>query len=97
MSLTRRRRKTTRRAAGARDVRLFRNGSLVKVWHGDVLNGKPAAILEEEITVTAGANQLTAYAFNKDNVKSKDAQLALTGADSLKRAGTAYIIAVGHE
>lgn len=81
--------------SGARDVRLFRNGSLVKVWHGDVLSGKPSATFEEEITVTAGPNRLTAYAFNKDNVKSKDAQLALTGADSLKRAGTAYIIAVG--
>jgi WD40 repeat protein/uncharacterized caspase-like protein len=79
---------------GARDVRLFRNGSLLKVWHGDVLKGG-IATLEEEITVTAGANRLTAYAFNKDNVKSKDAQLPLTGADSLKRAGTAYIIAVG--
>ena len=81
--------------SGARDVRLFRNGSLVKVWHGDVLNGKPAVSLEEEITVTAGANRMTAYAFNRDNVKSKDAQLPLNGADSLKRAGTAYIIAVG--
>ena len=81
--------------SGARDVRLFRNGSLIKVWHGDVLNGKPAVTLEEELTVVAGPNQLTAYAFNKDNVKSKDAQLALTGADSLKRPGTTYIIAVG--
>jgi uncharacterized caspase-like protein len=81
--------------SGARDVRLFRNGSLLKVWHADVLNGKPAVTLEEEITVTAGVNRLTAYAFNRDNVKSKDAQLPLTGADSLKRAGTAYIIAVG--
>jgi WD40 repeat protein len=81
--------------SGARDVRLFRNGSLVRVWHGDVLSGKPAVTLEEEITITAGANRLTAYGFNKDNVKSKDAQLPLTGADSLKRAGTAYIIAVG--
>ncbi|MDQ2976363.1 MAG: caspase family protein [Acidobacteriota bacterium] len=80
---------------GARDLRLFRNGSLVKVWHGDVLNGQPAVTLEEEVTLAAGTNRLTAYAFNKDNVKSKDAQLALTGADSLKRAGTAYIIAVG--
>ena len=80
---------------GARDLRLFRNGSLVKVWHGDVLNGKPAVTLEEEVTLAAGANRLTAYAFNKDNVKSKDAQLPLTGAESLKRAGTAYIIAIG--
>jgi len=83
------------KAAGARDLRLFRNGSLVKVWHGDVLLGKPSVTLEEEITVTAGANRLTAYAFNQDNVKSKDAPLLLTGAGSLKRAGTAYIIAVG--
>ncbi|HKS09249.1 MAG TPA: caspase family protein [Pyrinomonadaceae bacterium] len=80
---------------GARDVRLFRNGSLVKVWHGDVLKGQPTASLEEEITVTAGPNRLVAYAFNRDNVKSKDAPLVFTGADSLKRKGTAYIIAVG--
>ena len=81
--------------AGARDVRLFRNGSLVKVWHGDVLKGQSAVSLEEEITVKAGPNRLVAYAFNRDNVKSKDAPLVFTGAESLKRKGTAYIIAVG--
>ncbi len=80
---------------GARDVRLFRNGSLVKVWHGDVLKGQPSTSLEEEITVTAGPNRLVAYAFNRDNVKSKDAPLVFTGAESLQRKGTAYIIAVG--
>ena len=81
--------------SGARDVRLFRNGSLLKVWHGDVLNGKSAVSFEEELALVAGANQLTAYAFNKDNVKSKDAQLALNGDESLRRPGTTYIIAVG--
>jgi WD40 repeat protein/uncharacterized caspase-like protein len=81
--------------SGARDVRLFRNGSLVKVWHGDALKGQPATSLEEEITLVAGPNRLTAYAFNKDNVKSKDATLLITGADSLKRAGTAWVIAIG--
>jgi WD40 repeat protein len=80
---------------GAQDVRLFRNGSLVKVWHGDVLKGQANVSLEEEITVTAGPNRLVAYAFNRDNVKSKDAPLVFTGADTLKRKGTAYIIAVG--
>jgi WD40 repeat protein/uncharacterized caspase-like protein len=81
--------------SGARDVRMFRNGSLVRVWHGDALKGQTTATLEEEVTVVAGPNRLTAYAFNRDNVKSKDANLLLTGADSLKRAGTAWIIAVG--
>jgi len=37
--------------SGARDVRLFRNGSLIKVWHGDALKGQPAATLEQEVTV----------------------------------------------
>ena len=59
-------------SAGARDVRLFRNGSLVKAWRGDVLNNQASVSLEEEITVTAGPNRLVAYAFNRDNVKSKD-------------------------
>jgi WD40 repeat protein/uncharacterized caspase-like protein len=81
--------------SGARDLRLFRNGSLVKVWHGDALKGQTATSIEQEITLVAGANRLTAYAFNNDNVKSKDATLLLTGADSLKRAGTAWVIAVG--
>ena len=32
--------KITEAPAGAQDVRLFRNGSLVKVWRGDVLKGQ---------------------------------------------------------
>jgi len=81
--------------SGARDVRLFRNGALVKVWRGDVLKGQGATTLETNIAIVAGENRLAAYAFNRDNVKSKDAELSLTGADSLKRPGTAYILAIG--
>lgn len=81
--------------SGARDVRLFRNGSLVKFWHGDVLNGTEKSTLEAEIPIVAGKNRLTAYAFNHDNVKSPDASVTVTGAESLKRKGTAYILAVG--
>jgi len=81
--------------AGAKDVRLFRNGSLVKVWHGDVLKGQASATLEATVPVVAGENRFTAYAFNNDNVKSHDAALEITGDDTLKRAGTAYIVAVG--
>lgn len=81
--------------AGAQDVRLFRNGSLVKVWHGDVLKGQTSATLEATIPIVAGENRLTAYAFNHDNIKSSDATLTVNGADSLKRPGTAYILAVG--
>jgi WD40 repeat protein len=82
--------------SGARDVRLFRNGSLVKVWRGEVLQGNEGkGVLETTLPIMAGENRLTAYAFNRDNVKSRDATLVVTGADSLKRAGTLYILVVG--
>jgi WD40 repeat protein len=81
--------------AGARDVRLFRNGSLVKVWRGDVLGGRSSATLDADVPVTAGENRLTAYAFNSADVKSADAGLTVSGAESLRREGTTYIIAAG--
>jgi WD40 repeat protein len=79
----------------ARDVRLFRNGSLVKVWRGDVLKGKQSTTLEATIPIVAGENRFTAYAFNRDNIKSSDASLIVKGAESLRRKGVAYILAVG--
>ena len=81
--------------AGARDVRLFRNGTLVKFWRGDALKGQKQATLEAEVPIVAGENRLVAYAFNNDNVKSSDAVLTVTGDESLRRKGVAYVIACG--
>ncbi len=81
--------------AGARDLRLFRNGSLVKAWRGDVLQGQATTTLEATVSIVAGENNFTAYAFNRDNVKSTDATLTLRGADSLKRSGTLYLLVAG--
>jgi WD40 repeat protein len=82
--------------AGAQDVRLFRNGSLVKVWSGTLaLDSQGHAELTASLPIVAGENLLTAYGFNRDNIKSADAALKLTGAQSLKRQGTAYIMVVG--
>jgi WD40 repeat protein/uncharacterized caspase-like protein len=81
--------------AGARDVRLFRNGTLVKAWRGDVLQGKRQVSLETTLPIVAGENRLVAYAFNRDNVKSADAVLKVTGDAQLKRKGVAYVLAFG--
>lgn len=81
--------------AGAQDVRLFRNGSLIKVWHGDVLKEQNAVTLETQIPLVAGENKLTAYAFNRDNIKSSDASLLISGSDSLQRVGKLYILTIG--
>lgn len=86
------RRKTS---SGAKDVRLFRNGSLVNLWRGDVLKGKGLVTLTAIVPLTAGVNNFTAYAFNHENVKSRDGELTVTGAASLKRKGTVYILAIG--
>jgi WD40 repeat protein len=83
------------RGSGVRDVRLFRNGSLVKAWRGDVLQNRSNITIDAMVPVVSGENRFTAYAFNRDNVKSPDAQLTLTGPGSLKRAGVAYVFAIG--
>ncbi len=82
-------------ASGARDLRLFRNGMLVQSWRGDVLNGSGKRTIETTVPIVAGANEFTAYAFNRDNVKSADAQLTLNGSETLRRTGTAYLVVVG--
>lgn len=80
--------------AGAQDVRLFRNGALVKAWRGDVLKGQGRVVLEAQVPIVAGPNRFTAYAFNRDNVKSADATAIVNGDESLKQPGTLYILAI---
>ncbi len=98
-------------AGEVRDLRLFRNGSLVKVWRGkdidelrkqagcqtlsETENHARRIACRTTVSVVAGENNFTAYAFNRDNVKSADAEISIKGADSLKRQGTLYILVVG--
>ena len=81
--------------SGARDVRLFRNGLLVQAWAGEVLQNGSKRTLETTVPIVAGENNFTAYAFNRDNVKSTDAELSISGAEKLRRVGTAYLFVVG--
>jgi hypothetical protein len=86
---------SNQRGSGVRDVRIFRNGSLVKLWDGDVLTGKgDKAEWETTIPLVYGQNQITAYAFNSDNIKSSDYTLYINGSESLKRKGTLYIVGI---
>lgn len=82
--------------SGVRDVRLFRNGALVRVWHDNLpLDSTGRTRLRTTIKLVAGENRLTAYAFNRSNIKSADTTVTVTGADSLQRRGVAYILTVG--
>jgi WD40 repeat protein/uncharacterized caspase-like protein len=81
--------------SGAQDVRLFRNGVLFKIWHGDVLAGRNRATLECTLPIVAGENRLSAYAFNRDNVKSADETRVVIGSDAIRKRGSLYIVAIG--
>ncbi|MDQ3011577.1 MAG: caspase family protein [Acidobacteriota bacterium] len=81
--------------SGAQDLRLFRNGVLFKIWHGDILTGRNRATLETTLPIVAGENRLTAYAFNRDNIKSADETRTVIGPEAIRKRGTAYIVAVG--
>jgi WD40 repeat protein len=78
------------------DARLFRNGSLVRAWRGEVPIDKDGkSHLLTHVTITAGENRFSAYTFDQNDVKSPDGRLTVVGAQELARKGNAYILAVG--
>lgn len=77
---------------GIKDVRLFRNGILVKKWDGSQRSGSTLCC---RLALVAGDNIISAYAFNNDNVRSKESVTAIKGDETLKRTPQAFIIAAG--
>ena len=81
--------------SGAKDVRLFRNGSLVYYREGSVVGNDGSAEITATVPIVEGPNLLTAYAFNNDDIKSTDESLTIIGAKSLARKGRTFIVAIG--
>lgn len=78
--------------SGVRDVRLFRDGTLTKLWPGR----RAERVLEATVPVKAGPNVFQAYAFNGDNVKSQDSPaLSVTGSPTLARPGRTLAVLIG--
>jgi WD40 repeat protein/uncharacterized caspase-like protein len=83
--------------SGARDLRLFRNGLLIKRWTGDLLQNGGMRTLHTTIQIVAGENRISAYAFNTDNIKSLDSNVVVYGANGLSRQGTLNLLMIGVE
>lgn len=83
--------------SGMRDLRIFRNESLVRIVHGPLPSGpgKGGFSTTVDVELTEGPNEISAYAFNNDDVKSEDASVRVLGSSGLKRQGKAYVVAVG--
>jgi WD40 repeat protein len=82
------------RGSGVKDLRLFRNGVRSEIWPGELVSGSERFV-EARIPIVDGENRLTAYAFNRDGVKSRDAEFTfrITGLPS--RPAKAFVIAIG--
>jgi len=83
--------------SGLQDLRVFRNDILVHFEHGDLYNKASGENfnMRLKIKLTDGINQIRAYAFNGDNVKSKDATVTVKRQFKSAPKGTTYIIAIG--
>lgn len=84
------------KASGVRDLRLFRNGILVRHWHGEMQDlQKGCGTVSADVELLKGENRLTAYAFNDSDIKSEDAETYVEASGNGAQKGTAYIITVG--
>ncbi len=82
-----------KQSCGIKDVRVFRNGILA--WRSPAGQAVRPGTISLSIPVVAGQNTITAYAFNRDNVKCRDVTAVILGAESLRRQGQAWILAIG--
>ena len=76
---------------GARDARLFRNGTMVHLWEGKLKVGT----LDVTIPISPGSNNFSAYAFSDSNIKSADALTLLEAPADVSVSKVAHLLLVG--
>jgi hypothetical protein len=86
---------SARRGSGVRDLRLFRNGVLVRTWRGDLPLEQGRFEARTALRVSDGVQRLSAYAFNRSNVKGFDTHLEVTIETDSSRPKTLHVLAVG--
>ncbi|MBL8213958.1 MAG: caspase family protein [Bryobacterales bacterium] len=85
-----------RTGSGVRDVRIFRNGVLVKLWPGEVVApGGRSRALTATVSLLSGDNVFSAYAFNSSNIKSPDTQVTVSAPAKLRRDPVLHLLTIG--
>jgi hypothetical protein len=84
------------KGSGLQDLRVFRNGLLVHAERGTLNPRSPDGKYQLDVPVklVEGKNEITAYVFNRDNIKSKDATIDVRGPWGFHNS-TAYILSIG--
>lgn len=86
----------TDKGSGLKDLRVFRDNVLVHAERGE-LHADPRTgryRLDVPVKLVKGVNEISAYVYNRNNIKSKDTADLFEGPGQNVRA-TAYIIAIG--
>lgn len=84
--------------SAAHDLRLFRDGRLVKRWTNPTASGEPASLTFETTipcATTPNRVRFTAYAFNGDRVKSQTASAHHDTPQCPPAQPVAYVITIG--
>jgi WD40 repeat protein len=79
--------------ASIKDLRVFSNGVLA--WRSVEGERIPPGPVKVTVPVVAGSNRVVAYAFNEDNVRSREIATEFEGAKALARKPTTWILSIG--
>lgn len=80
--------------SGARDLRLSRDGSLVRAWRESLtLDATGAAAVEALVPLATGKDTLTTYVFSRVDVNSSDATATVNSA-AVHAAPTTYALTI---
>jgi WD40 repeat protein/uncharacterized caspase-like protein len=81
--------------SGIQDLRVFRNRSLVYAVSGRLVPQRGSSFTASvDITLPAGTNEISAYAFNGQNLRSQEVRVSVPGPQA-PIAGKTFIIGVG--
>lgn len=83
--------------SGVGDCRVFHNRALIHDHRGPFAVDATTRTgrMQVDFEVVAGPNELSAYCFSEDDVRSEIVRVTIEGDRSLQRRGKAYIVAAG--
>jgi hypothetical protein len=88
--------KVTNDGSGTRDLKVFHDNMLVYSVQGKLESKTNEYMVDVPLQMRYGRNVISAYAFNDDNLRSKEISIEFQEINnSLKKKGNAYILAIG--
>jgi WD40 repeat protein len=82
--------------SGVRDLHVYRNGILAKLWRGNFpLDSGGRATLNLDVSVVNGSNRFSAHAFSSVGIQGPDSSVVVRRDDLPSLPRTVYVVAFG--